>query len=69
MGGLKKSVILLFGGHGSHLTYNTIKSAMDNRIIIICIRPSTNHAMQPLDVGVFFLLKGKMEKDSTSILS
>ena len=60
--GLKKPVILLFDGHGSHLTNNTIKSAMDNRIIIICIPPSTSHALQPFDVGVYFPLKGKWRK-------
>ena len=59
--GLKKPVILLFDGHGSHLTYNTIKSAMDNKIII-CIPPSTSHALQPFDVGVYFPLKGKWRK-------
>ena len=59
--GLKKPVILFFEGHESHLTYNTIKSAMDN-IIIICIPPSTSHALQPLDVSIFFSLKGKWKK-------
>lgn len=44
--GLKKPVILLFDGHGSYLTYNTIKSGIDKRIII-CIPPSTSRALQP----------------------
>ena len=59
---LEKPVILMFDGHGSHLTYNTVKSAIDNMIIIICIPPSTSHALQPLDVGVFFPLKGRWRK-------
>ena len=60
--GLKKPVILLFDGHRSYLTYNTIKTGIDKRIIIICIPPSTGHALQPLHVGVFFRLRGKWRK-------
>ena len=59
---LKKPVILLFDGHGSHLTYETARCAVDNEIIIICIPPRTSHALQPLDVGVFKPLKNKWRK-------
>lgn len=54
---IEKPLLLIFDGHGSHLTFNTIKNAMDNNIIILCLPPNTSHAFQPLDVGVFGPLK------------
>ncbi len=54
---LQKPVVLFFDGHGSHLTYVTISTAMREMIIIICLPPHTSHALQPLDVGVFGPLK------------
>lgn len=50
---LDKPVLLSFDGHNSHLTYNTVKAAIDNNIILLCLPPNTSHALQPLDVGVF----------------
>lgn len=40
----------MFNGHGSHLTYKTVKIAKDNRIIILCLPPNTSHALQQLGV-------------------
>lgn len=54
---VKLPVLLTFDGHGSHLTYGTVKQALDNQIIIVCLPPNTSHALQPLDVGVFGPLK------------
>ena len=53
----EKAVFLFFDGHGSHLTYKTAGSAMDEQIVLICIPPHTSHALQPLDVSVFKPLK------------
>ena len=50
--------ILLFDGHNSHLSYKTIRIAMDNNIVLIALPPNTSHALQPLDVGVFKSVKG-----------
>ena len=50
-------VLLTYDGHNSHLTYNTVKLAIDNNIIILCLPPHTSHALQPLDVGVFKSVK------------
>ena len=52
-----KPVLLTFDGHNSHLTYNTVKKAMENGIILLCLPPNTSHALQPLDVGVFKSVK------------
>ena len=49
----EKPVLLMYDGHTSHMTYITVKTAIDNNIIILCLPPNTTHAMQPLDVGVF----------------
>ena len=47
-----KPVIVYLDGHGSHLTYNTVLEAIKQGIEIICIPPSTSHALQPMDVAV-----------------
>ena len=57
---LPKPVILTFDGHGSHMTYPTVKAVMDNGILLVCLPANTSHALQPLDVGVFKPLKGKI---------
>ena len=49
--------LLIYDGHNSHLTYNTVKWAMDNNITILCLPPNTSHAFQPLDVAVFRAFK------------
>lgn len=54
---LQKPVLLIYDGHGSHMTYGTVKKAIDNNIIILCLPPHTSHALQPLDVGVFSPVK------------
>ena len=45
--------VLIYDGHNSHITYRTVKAAIDNNISIVCLPPATSHALQPLDVGVF----------------
>ena len=60
--GMKRPAIMLFDGHDTHLTYNTVQSALENSVIIICIPPSTSHALQLLDVSFFFSIKVKRKK-------
>ena len=57
----QKPVLLIYDGHGSHLTYNTVMLAIENNIII-CLPPNCSHALQPLDVGVFKNLKMEWKK-------
>ena len=45
--------ILLLDGHTSHISYNTVKCARENRISIVSIPSNNSHALQPLDVRVF----------------
>ena len=45
-------ILLTYDGHGIHLTYSTVKTALNNQIIILCLPPNTSHAIQPLNVGV-----------------
>ena len=59
---LKKPVLLIYDGHGSHLTYNTVHQAMENDVVIMCQPPNTSHALQPLDVGLFKPLKTQWRK-------
>lgn len=54
---LEKPVLVIFDGHGSHLTYNVTCVARANEIILLCLPPNTSHALQPLDVGVFAPMK------------
>ena len=55
---LGHKVVLTYDGHNSHITYNTIRMAIDNNITILCLPPHSSHALQPLDVGVFSSVKG-----------
>ena len=58
----QKPVLLIYNGHGSQLTYNTVMLAIENNIIIICLPPNCSHVLQPLDVGVFKNLKVDWKK-------
>ena len=53
----EKPIVLTYDGHGSHLTYQTVKAAKENSIIIVCLPPHTSHALQPLDVACFKSVK------------
>ena len=52
----------MYDGHGSHLTYQTVISAVENHVIITALPPHTSHALQPLDVGLFKPLKAQWRK-------
>jgi hypothetical protein len=52
-----KRRLLLLDGHGSHLTARFIAFCLDKNIDLVCLPPHTSHLLQPLDVGIFSLLK------------
>lgn len=56
---IQKPVLLIYDGHGSHLTYETITQAMEQHSIILCLPKNSSHAIQLLDAGVFSPLKRK----------
>ena len=59
---IQRPAVLMYDGHGSHLTYQTVISAMENHVIIIALPPHATHALQPLDVGLFKPLKTQWRK-------
>ena len=50
---IKKPVLLVFDGHNSHISYPTVKTAIEHNIILLCLPPHMSHRLQPLDVGFF----------------
>ena len=52
-------VFLIFDGHYSHISLDLIKTARASNIQLICLPPNTTHLLQPLDVGLFSVLKKK----------
>jgi hypothetical protein len=45
--------LLIFDGHGSHLTEEIHALALENNIHLLCLPAHTTHKLQPLDVGIF----------------
>ena len=45
--------LLVFDGHGSHITYNFIQYCLNHDIILLCLPSHSTHLLQPLDVGLF----------------
>ena len=50
-------VVLIFDGHYSHVSLELIKLARDTSIHLLCLPPNTMYILQPLDVGLFAVLK------------
>ena len=48
--------LLIFDGHGSHLTGKAIDFCLEHKILCLCLPAHVTHLVQPLDVGVFRLL-------------
>ncbi|EGO04671.1 hypothetical protein SERLA73DRAFT_44734, partial [Serpula lacrymans var. lacrymans S7.3] len=47
-----KPTLLIYNGHGLHLTTTMIDLAIENQIHLLCLPLHTTHHLQPLDVGV-----------------
>ena len=45
--------LLIFDGHGSHMTYQFISKCEQLKIIPFCLIAHSTHATQPLDVACF----------------
>ena len=53
----KRPVLLLYDGHGSHISTDVIEYPHLHHIEIMCLPAHTSYLLQPLDVGVFKSLK------------
>ena len=49
--------LLIFDGHGSHITPEFDYYCHENAIIVLCMPAHSSHLLQPLDVGCFSALK------------
>ena len=54
--------LLIFDGHESHISYNLLRTAIDNTIHILCLPAHCSHLLQPLDVSVFRAAKVAWKK-------
>ncbi|KAI0993422.1 hypothetical protein K3495_g14762 [Podosphaera aphanis] len=54
--------LLIFDGHGSHLTQSFIDFCWKAKICPFLLPPHLTHVLQPLDVGVFSILKHNFKR-------
>ena len=54
--------LLIFDGHGSHVTQNFVDFCWEHQIQPYLLIPHLTHLLQPLDVGVFQYLKSNFKK-------
>jgi len=45
--------LLIFDGHGSHITFNFVSLGFSNNVLLLCLPSHSTHLLQPLDVGLF----------------
>ncbi|GFO21204.1 Jerky protein [Plakobranchus ocellatus] len=57
----ERPVVLIFDGHSSHLSINTVKLALKEQVIILKLPSNSTHVLQPLDVGVYGPVKTAWE--------
>ncbi|CAF1521897.1 unnamed protein product [Adineta steineri] len=54
---LPRPLVLIVDGHGSHFKVETLKLAVQNEVIILCLPSNATHILQPLDLVFFNPLK------------
>src|SRR5438270_7950606 len=52
--------LLICDGHDSHISTQFVHYCIDNKIVVFLLPPHSSHLLQPLDVGVFGLVKAAM---------
>jgi len=45
--------MLIFDGHGSHITVPFLEYCEEHNIVPFCLPPHSTHLLQPLDIGCF----------------
>ncbi|EJC99236.1 DDE-domain-containing protein, partial [Fomitiporia mediterranea MF3/22] len=61
-------VLLIFDGHGSHLTDEMVELALQNYVHLYQLPAHTTHKLQPLDVGIFTHVQRKWEQYVDSVV-
>jgi len=64
-----KPQVLICDGHDSHITASWLEHCRKNNIILLVLPPHSSHLTQPLDVGVFKLLKTFMASAIEPLIS
>ncbi|CAF1550300.1 unnamed protein product, partial [Adineta ricciae] len=59
---LPRPLVLIVDGHGSHFKVETLKLAVENQVIILCLPSNATHILQPLDLVFFNPLKIEWRK-------
>ena len=61
-----ETILILYDGHGSHISVDLIDWGAERNIILFVLPPHTSHILQPMDVGCFgpFQLKYNQECSS-----
>lgn len=49
--------MLIFDGHKSAVNLEVVEAARKEDVILLCLPPHCSHILQPLDAGLFVLLK------------
>ena len=52
-----RKILLVYDGYACHITFRVLNMFHQNRIVVVSLPAYTSHALQPLDVVVFGVLK------------
>ena len=50
-------VVLFLDGHGSHIDFELVQTALKHCVLLMCLHPHASHILQPLDVTCYGPLK------------
>lgn len=53
----ERPLLLIFDGHKSPVNLEVVESARKEDVILLCLPPNCTHILQPLDAGLFVVLK------------
>ncbi|KAJ0004391.1 hypothetical protein NQD34_010605 [Periophthalmus magnuspinnatus] len=53
----ERPLVLIFDGHKSPVSLEVVEAARKEGVILLCLPPHCSHILQPLEVGLFVLLK------------
>lgn len=53
----ERPLLLIFDGHKSPVNLEVVEAARKENVILLCLPPNCSHVLQPLEVGLFPLLK------------